>query len=135
LHLLIETFAARGGALAELLEPIYSEEMRRTRIMARRGLLREQRHRLLLALIVNLPDRESIESAVSQIQPDEDPASVINRWIQELASPEYRGILGLSLRQEELRGPGDALDRGVGEALEEFAAHWDPPSLLKIFIA
>jgi hypothetical protein len=136
LHLLVETLAARGGALAELLEPMYSEEMRRTRIMARRGLLREQRHRLLLALIVNLPDRESIESAVSQIQPDEDPASVINRWIRELASPEFRGISGLSLRQEELDVVQAMLfDRGVGEALEGFAAHWDPPSLLKIFFA
>jgi hypothetical protein len=115
---------------------MFAEEMRRSRILARRGMLSEQDHRLFLALIVNLPDRHSIHAAVAQLYPEDDPDNVILRWVKELASPAYRGMSGLSLGPEQLVVLQAKLaDGGSDDALGEVASQWNPPSLLqKLFV-
>ena len=129
---LIEVLAGRAGVFEELLPPMYAEQVRRGRLLARRGLLRESRHRLFLALIVNLPDRASIHRAMEQLFPGQDPSKLIVDLVEELASPEYRGISGLSLGADELAMLTSQLhEGGTGEALDAVAAQWKPPSLLE----
>jgi len=129
---LIELLAGRAGVFEELLPPMYAEQVRRGRLLARRGLLRESRHRLFMALIVNLPDRASIHRAMAQLFPGQDPSQLIVDLVEELASPEYRGISGLSLGADELAMLTSQLhEGGTGEALGAVAAQWKPPSLLE----
>jgi len=129
---LIEVLAGRAGVFEDLMPPMYAEQVRRGRLLARRGLLRESRHRLFLALIVNLPDRTSIHRAMEQLFPGQDPSKLIVDLVEELASPEYRGISGLSLGPDELATLTSQLhESGTGEALGAVAARWKPPSLLE----
>ena len=136
LQAMIEELGRHAAPMAELLQPMFAEEMRRSRILARRGMLSEQDHRLFLALIVNLPDRHSIHAAVAQLYPEDDPDNVILRWVKELASPAYRGMSGLSLGPEQLVVLQAKLaDGGSDDALGEVASQWNPPSLLqKLFV-
>lgn len=129
---LIEVLAGRAGVFEELLPPMYAEQVRRGRLLARRGLLRESRHRLFLALIVNLPDRASIHRAMEQLFPGQDPSKLIADLVEELASPEYRGISGLSLGADELAMLTSQLREGdADDALGAVSAQWKPPSLLE----
>ena len=115
---LIEVLAGRAGVFEDLMPPMYAERVRRGRLFARRGLLRGSRHRLFLALIVNLPDRTSIHRAMEQLFPGQDPSKLIVDLVEELASPEYRGISGLSLGPDELATLTSQLHgSGTGEAL------------------
>jgi hypothetical protein len=133
---LVDELADRACPMADLVRPMFAEEMRRGRILARRGMLTEQSHRLFLALIVNLPDRRSIHTAISQLYPDDDPDLVILRWVEELASPSYRGMSGLTLGVEQMEVlQTKLLDGGVDDALGEVASRWNPPSLLEKLFA
>jgi hypothetical protein len=129
---LISRLAKREPILEGILPPMYAEELRRARLLARRGMLRESRHRFFLALIVNLPDRRSIEKSIGEYFPEEEPAPFMVDLIEELASPELRGISGLDLKREEI----DAMRSSVsGESLSEtlgaVAHQWHPPKLLE----
>jgi hypothetical protein len=129
---LIEILAQRAQVFEELLPPVYAEEVRRGRLLSRRGLLRESRHRLFLALIVNLPDRASIHDALRQLFPGEDPGGLVIDLVEELASPAYRGISGLSMGADELIVlTAQLADDGNGDALGMVAARWKPPVLLE----
>jgi hypothetical protein len=129
---LVEALAARAGVFRDLLAPMYAEEVRRGRLLARRGMLHETRHRTFLALVVNLPDRYAIHNALSQIFPGEDSAALIADIVEELASPPYRGISGLNLGPEELEVVRSRLSGGhSGETLGMVATQWNPPSLLE----
>ncbi len=136
LEAIIADLSSRGSAVSSLLEPMYAEELRRGRLLARRGMLRQSHHRMFLALIVNLPDRRAIESAVRQLHPDEDPGQLIADWVSELASPEFRGISGLSMGSDQLERLQHNLRQGESDAaLGEVAAQWSPPPLLeKLFV-
>lgn len=136
LEALIEVLSRRVGPMAELLHPMYAEEMRRGRLLARRGMMREQRHRLFLALIVNLPDRLSIHSAIAQLYPGQNPDEVIMRLVEELSSAEYRGISGLALGPDQLEVlQAKLLEGGTEAALGDVASTWNPPSMLeKLFV-
>jgi hypothetical protein len=123
----LEALSHRVGPMAEVLQPMYAEEMRRGRLMARRGMMREQRHRLFLALIVNLPDRDSICSALAQLYPGESPDEAIMRLVKELASSEFRGISGLSLGPDQLEVLEAKLAQGsIDAALGDVASNWNP---------
>jgi len=132
LSALVEEVGRRDSALGQLLEPVYDEELRRGRLLARRSMLSAAHHRLFLALIVNLPDRRSIYSAVSQAFPGEDPDALILRWVTELAAPANRGVSGLVLKPEDLEIVRKWLaDGGADDALGMVASRWRPPPLLE----
>jgi hypothetical protein len=133
---LVEELGRRDSTLHDLLEPMYAEELRRARLLARRGMLQESHHRLLLALIVNLPDRSSIHDAVGQAFPGRDPDELILEWVRELASPALRGISGLTLTADELDKFQAPAAGGDGtQLLDAMAGHWKPPSLFeKLFV-
>jgi hypothetical protein len=128
---IIEALGSRSMVLSDLLAPMYAEEVRRGRLMARRGMLHESRHRLFLALVVNLPDRDSISRALAELFPNQDPALLIMDIVRELASPKYRGISGLNLREGDLNAMELRIrDNVVGNPLRDVAERWNPPSLL-----
>jgi hypothetical protein len=136
LSALVEILAGRAGVFNELLPPMYAEEIRRARLLTRRGMLREARHRMFLALIVNLPDRASIQSALQQLFPGQDPALVMVELVEELASPEFRGVSGLQLSPDELVAVTSQLHQGQSDgALGAVAALWNPPALLETLFA
>jgi predicted metal-dependent enzyme (double-stranded beta helix superfamily) len=129
---LVEALSARAGVFESLLAPMYAEEVRRARLLARRGMLRDVRHRMFLAMVVNLPDRTAIHSAMSQMFPGEDASSLIVDLVEELASPQYRGISGLNLGPQDLqafrsRWQDDHSEEGLGT----LAKLWKPPPLLE----
>ena len=131
---LVEVLARRAEVFGELLPPMYMEELRRRRLLLRRGMLRQSRHRMFMALVVNLPDRTSIYRSLEELFPDENPSRVIGDLITELASPEYRGISGLNIGAEELATLNSQLDKGLADdALSAVAARWNPPSVLESF--
>lgn len=133
---LVQRLGSRSSALGELLEPMYAEDTRRNRILARRGMLREPHHRLFLALIVNLPGRESIRTAIGEAFPEDDPDQLILAWVRELASPQLRGISGLAIDKDALDLLEGNLAAGSdGSGLDLVAERWRPPSLLeKLFV-
>ncbi len=132
LEALMEQLGRRHALLGELLGPMYGEEVRRTHLLARRGLMRESGHRLFLALVINLPDRRSIHHAMQQLFPGEDPNRLILRWVEELSSSQYRGISGLILGSDELARLQSYLLAGeTGHTLGAVASNWRPPPLLE----
>jgi hypothetical protein len=132
---LVELVGGRHPSLSELLEPMYAEDIRRGQLLARRGMLRQPHHRLFMALIVNLPDRRSINSAIAQAFPGEDPDLLILKWVRELASPEYRGISGLSLGSEDFEVLQGQLAGSASDTLTMVASRWKPPSVLEKLFA
>ena len=136
LEALIEEITNRDPSLGELLHPTYVEQVRIARIISRRGMLREDRHRLFLALIVNLPTRDAVDAALRDVVPDVDPATFISEVIAELASPSLRGVSGLALSPEELTVVNDHLRAGdASDAISAVAEAWTPPALLTSLFA
>jgi hypothetical protein len=132
LDAMVDTVGRRHPSLAQLLGPVYLEEVRRGRLLARRGMLRESRHRLFLALIVNLSGRDSIQAAIAQAFPGEDPDTLLLQWVHELASSEYRGISGLSLGSDDLALLEQHLLGGsIDDAMDLVDERWKPPPLLE----
>jgi hypothetical protein len=127
---LVETLGARHRALAELVGPMYTEEGRSNRLLARRSMLTELRHRMFLALLANLPEPAAVFHVMGQLFPDEDPVTVILALVEELASPQYRGISGLRLGADDLDRLRARLALGADDPLRLVAEHWQPPALL-----
>jgi hypothetical protein len=133
---LIEVLSARAGPLSEIIGPVYAEDQRRWRLLARRSMLRESHHRMFLALIVNLPDRASIHSAVAQLFPDMDPDQVVMDWVQELSGPEFRGVSGLRMGADDLALLRTQLSDGqTDDALDVVASRWKPPMMIEKLFA
>lgn len=106
---LIEHFIRIHGSVADILWPVFADQKRQHAIMIRRRLVQEAMHRLFLALVLNLPDRASVDSILLRMFPEEEPADLLARWVEELSSPEHRGVSGLHLSGEEVRAVTDAL--------------------------
>ena len=125
---LLEALSGREKALEGLLEACYADGERQRRIMARRGLITAQQHRLFMALLANLPGREAIDVVLAQLYPGEDTTELLRAWIGELVSPAYRGVSGLALDAEGTA----ALDDPDAERLLEWASRqWKTPQLLR----
>jgi hypothetical protein len=127
LHALLSSLGLRDRAFSDLLEDAYTEERRKHRLMMRRGMLVEQRHRLLLAVLVNAPDVRSIRAALRELFPDRRPEAITLEIIEELASPGYRGVSGLKLQPDELdRLRGELAAGRLAEGLALLGAQWLP---------
>ena len=82
----------RHGELADLLHQGIMEQRRQRNIVLRRNSIQEAEPRFLLALLLNLPDRRSILSALGERYPSEDPVTVLVRMISEAAGKEQIGL-------------------------------------------
>jgi hypothetical protein len=85
------------GPAAEILRPAFDEQRRLYYLIARRRFLHDAGHRLFLALLLNLPDRASVDAILRQRFPDRDPAEMLAGWLEELSAPDLRGVSGLQL--------------------------------------
>ena len=99
---LIETWKERDAELAALLQETVAGVRRDRFIIDLRKQTRSPRHRMLLALVLNLPDRPAIASALRQIAPEESPEDWLWETIRSMhATPSQRSdgknALGLSL--------------------------------------
>lgn len=133
---LATALAERHRALGEVLGPVFAEQSRRSRLLARRGMLTETRHRTFLALLLNLPDRESISHMMRQLFPGEDPDVLTVALVEELAAPGMRSVSGLRLSAEDRAQLQTRLSQGrTTDALSLVSDQWRPPSLLENLFA
>ena len=125
----LDVLGRRYGPLIPVLEAMLDDHGRRKRIMQRRSMLDQQPHRLLMALVVNLPGGSAVQSAVEQIFPGEDSAQKVICLIEEMASPAYRGVSGLKVGPAELDTVRSLIRQNhMGEALRELGPEWHAPT-------
>jgi predicted metal-dependent enzyme (double-stranded beta helix superfamily) len=132
---LLDALVKRHRALGVIAPMMYEEQWRSEGVLRRRTLLHEPHQRTFLALLANLPSRFAIESVLNQIAPDRASDELLMEWIEELASPQLRGVSGLSLSDDErtelrLRLRGDSLTDSLGTLSGKF----DRPSILNHLI-
>jgi hypothetical protein len=127
---LAAALAARDATLGGLVVEMFGEERRQGRLLRRRGMLDQQRHRLLLAVLVNLPDPGFVAATMAELFPGRAPGEVTIEIVEELASPQFRGLSGMHLAPEGLAAVRTALleDR-FADALALLGDQWRPPSL------
>ena len=126
---LIDILAGRDAELAALLRETVSRRERDRSLVNLRKHTRSPRHRMLLALVLNLPDRASIDIVLRQIAPDEAPENWLWETIRSMHDtpgqrPDRTSVLGFSLNdasEETLK----MLLRGhsVDEVLRTVAGH------------
>jgi hypothetical protein len=122
--------ARRDATLADYVDPMFGEQRRQMRLLRRRGLLEEQRHRLLVAVLVNLPDADSVAAAMAELFPGRVPSDVTHEIVEELSSAKYRGLSGMHLTPDNLEAVRTALRQNrFGDALAMLGDQWHPASL------
>jgi len=122
--------AARDTTMGGMVEEMFGEQKRQARLLRRRGMLDQQRHRLLLAVLVNLPDPGSVAATMAALFPGREPSEVTAEIVEELASPQYRGLSGMHLTPEALDAVRARLREGrFADALATLGDQWHPPSL------
>jgi hypothetical protein len=92
---LIDILAAHDPELAALLGATVASRARARQLVGVRKKTRSPRHRLFLALALNLPDRASIDAALRQIAPDESP----DDWLWTTIASMRDGMLGVDLNE------------------------------------
>lgn len=127
----LDALANRHGPVIAPLFGAFDHERRLLTISARRQLLTDPEHRLFLALLLNLPDRASIDKVLVQRFPGQDPGALLSRWVTELASPAQRGISGLVMDEAETAAVTTELRAGHTEALSGVKLAGPPPDLLR----
>jgi hypothetical protein len=143
---LLERAHAKHGELAELLLPVYEEAWRQDEIVRRRATVESEDHRFFLALLLNVPDRETVISLVKEKFPDRDAIDLAAGWTKELAATRIFGsgepnVLGIGefderhlfvlkgllagLTTEEIRSQAVAEPRALAEpeSVYELANH------------
>lgn len=81
---LIERAYSRHGGRVALLLDVIEERRREAFLIARRARVTDPDHRLFLALLLNLPDRDSILRMVRDIHGTPDPERQVVQWVIEL---------------------------------------------------
>jgi hypothetical protein len=81
----------RHGGLVDLILPVFAEAERQAYLSYRRGQITSTEHRFLLALLLNVPDRERMLDLVRERFPDRDPVATVVSWVEELANTRAMG--------------------------------------------
>jgi len=131
LQRLLDALAKRHGQVTAPLLGAFDHQRRLLSIITRRKLLTDPEHRLFLALLLNLPDRASIDKVLAQRFPGEDPGELLARWVTELASPLLRGISGLVMDEAKTAAVAAELRAGCTEALSGVKLAGPPAELLR----
>ncbi|MFZ4774312.1 MAG: hypothetical protein ACOYM3_03050 [Terrimicrobiaceae bacterium] len=84
-------FSKKHEALASFVPPTLDEIIRRDGLSALRGSIEDIEHRFLLALLLNVPDRNGILEMVARRHPG-DPLATILRWVDELGDSTDAGM-------------------------------------------
>jgi hypothetical protein len=80
------------GRRADVFLASLAERAREQNIVARRREVRDPDHRFFLALLLNLPDRDSIFRMIDRQYPDSDSEQMVLRWISELSAEKKIGL-------------------------------------------
>jgi hypothetical protein len=88
-----ERFAERDASLAHIMSEVVERQRRDGVLVAKRAEITDPEQRFLLALLLNIPDRSTILSLVSDRFPDVDPAHKVSTLFCDMAS-----VLELPLR-------------------------------------
>lgn len=100
-ELLVSRVRARHGALADVLTPVFRENERNRDIQRRMRSAVKAEHRLLLSLLLALPDRRSILDFVAA-HFDGDPIDTIVRWSTDASGRGADGFSAVGVRFDEL---------------------------------
>ena len=84
-----------------------------------------------MALLLNRPDRASMDKVLAQRFPGQDPGALLARWVTELASPSQRGVSGLVMNEAETGAVAAELRAGRADALGGIKLTGAPADLLK----
>jgi hypothetical protein len=88
----IRSFEKKHGALAAGVAATLKEDERRSVIKGLRSTIIEPEHRFFLALLMNAPTRAELLSLVAQRFPNEAPAAVVLRWVEQLTEMSDEGV-------------------------------------------
>ena len=108
------TFRARFPELAERVGDAADAETNRFAIMAARDRVTDPDHRFFLAVMMNLPGRAAILSAIAQRRPDQDPLEQFLGWLRACARRE---LLGFRIDESLVRLLGLLLQGATAETL------------------
>ena len=103
---LLERARGKHGELADLLLPVFEEEWRQEEIIQRRATIKSEDHRFFLALLLNVPDRETVIRLVQEKYPGQDAIDLAAGWIKELAATRIFGS-----REPNVLGVGEFGER------------------------
>jgi hypothetical protein len=81
----------RHGELIDLLEPVFEEEWRQAEIIRRRAEVKNEDHRFLMALLLNVPERTRMLELVKERFPDGDVIDLVVGWVRELSTTRTFG--------------------------------------------
>ncbi|HSU68400.1 MAG TPA: hypothetical protein VLJ39_16090, partial [Tepidisphaeraceae bacterium] len=90
---ILKTFKKKHGGLAEGVASSLEEDLRRSVIKRLRGSIIEPEHRFFLALLMNAPTRDDLLALVKQRFPQESPADVVLRWVEEMTEVSDQGVV------------------------------------------
>ena len=98
--------------LAARFPQVFEEKERKHNIILRRDIVTRPEHRFLLALLLNVPDRQRVLDLVRERYPDENPVDTIVGWVIDLSQTR-----ALHSREPNVLGI-DSIDDGFLFALE-----------------
>jgi hypothetical protein len=88
---LLERARPAHGELVDAILPVLQERDRQTDVFRRRRAITGEAHRFLLALLLNVHEKEHVLALVRQRVPDRDPVDVVAEWVDELAHVKIFG--------------------------------------------
>jgi hypothetical protein len=89
---LLDGFRHRFPVLAARLAAVAGEEAQRFAVTAARARITDPDHRFLLALVMNLPDRDAILGAIRQRYPARDPIAQLLGWLRACGRRDRLGF-------------------------------------------
>lgn len=88
---LLDRARRKHGELVDLLEPVFEEEWRQAEIIRRRAEVKNDDHRFLMALILNVPERTRMLELVKERFSDVDAIDLVVGWVRELSATRTFG--------------------------------------------
>jgi len=120
---LLDAARRTHGSLVDDLMPCLEEQDRDLSIVARREQVHEPLYRFLIALLLNVPDKQVLYSLVEKAYPGNDPEKLCLTWIREMAEKRLLGAefnaVSLHLLESAVHG------REFEQAKKELAQHFE----------
>jgi hypothetical protein len=88
---LLDRARGKHGELVDLLEPVFEEEWRQAEIIRRRAEVKNEDHRFLMALLLNVPERTRMLELVKERFSDADAIDLVVSWVRELSATRTFG--------------------------------------------
>lgn len=88
---LVDRARGKHGKLVDLLEPVFEEEWRQAEIIRRRAEVKNEDHRFLMALLLNVPERSRMLELVKERYSDADAIDLVVGWVRELSATRTFG--------------------------------------------